>query len=496
MQAQYLTLSFSHKTTPIALREKLSIAPDKLESFITHLKSKIPSINEIFLLSTCNRVEFYIITHAPQECVAGVLDVFARFVGVRLSELESACKSALGAEAVHHIFGVVSGLDSVVIGETQITGQVKSTYRMCFDLGVCGQEITRLVHFAFRTAAKVRNQTLISKTPLSVASIAVKKALESSAQNDALDSGARNSISNIGAQNPQNTRNAQNAPRAKRALIIGAGEIGQLVAKHLLESSVQISLINRSLCKAQDFAKSLESKNTEKCDSNKAESSQNAQQNTPQSALNPTRQTQKIQVLEWQNLAQIINEYDFVFSATSAQEPIITNDIYKPRDFKRIWLDLAVPRDIALDSSEENLEIVCVDDLKQVMNENLAHKKAQMHDAYRIIGEAVEEYFGWVQSLDVLPLIKALRQQAKDASLKELNRAIKKGYLPKEYEDEVRIILHNAFNVFLHNPTINLKDFAQNPEGDVIIEALQKVFEQKDKPKMLNRYKCEYDTTL
>lgn len=467
MQAQYLTLSFSHKTTPIALRERLSIAPDKLESFITHLKSKIPSINEIFLLSTCNRVEFYIITHAPQECVAGVLDVFARFVGVRLSELESACKSALGAEAVHHIFGVVSGLDSVVIGETQITGQVKSAYRMCFDLGVCGQEITRLVHFAFRTAAKVRNQTLISKTPLSVASIAVKKALESSAQD---------SISSIGAQN------TQNAPRTKRALIIGVGEIGQLVAKHLLESSVQISLINRSLCKAQDFAKSLESKNAEKCGSNKAESNET--------------QTQKIQVLEWQNLAQVINEYDFVFSATSAQEPIITNDIYKPRDFKRIWLDLAVPRDIALDSSEENLEVVCVDDLKQVMNENLAHKKAQMHDAYRIIGEAVEEYFGWVQSLDVLPLIKALRQQAKDASLKELNRAIKKGYLPKEYEDEVRIILHNAFNVFLHNPTINLKDFAQNPEGDVIIEALQKVFEQKDKPKMLNRYKCEYDTTL
>lgn len=477
MQAQYLIISFSHKTTPITLREKLAIAPDKLESFILYLKEKITSIDELLLVSTCNRVEFYIVTRAPQECIASILSVFANNIGIAMSELEIHCKSALNMEAVHHIFSVVSGLDSVVIGETQIAGQIKSAYRLCFDLGVCGQEITRLIHFAFRTSAKVRNQTLISKAPLSVASVAVKKALE-----------FRESIFTSFTSFVQKT--SQEAPKPK-TLVLGAGEISQLVVRHLLDSGLDIVLINRTKERALDFIKTLE-----------YEGKVTQVQNTPTQELSKKKYVIQdsdahIEVFEWTALQTALQECSLVFSATSAQQPIIHQTLYHPCMFQRVWFDLAVPRDINVDCMQDNLlTIFCIDDLKRVIDENLAYKKAQTHQAYGLVGEAVQEYFGWIQSLDVIPLIKYMRQSAKESSLQELERAIKKGYLPKEYEEEVRIILHNAFNVFLHNPTLNLKEFAHHQEGDIIIEAFQKVFKQKDTPKLLNRYKCEYDTTL
>ncbi len=437
MDIQYLALSFSHKNTPINVREKLAIAPQKIECFLQELKQKITAIDEVLLLSTCNRVEFYIITYTPQECIAGVLDLFGNIQGISFNELEKYCKIALNQEAVHHIFGVASGLDSVVIGETQITGQIKSAYKMCFDLKVCGQNITRLIHFAFRCAAQVRKQTQISQASLSVASIAVKKAL-------CLDSDK------------------------KEALVIGIGEIGKLATKHLLDSGFSLTLINRDKQKALDFIKELQA---------------------------DKKDITHIKILDFCMLGACINDFSFVFSATSAQFPIITLDMLQPLESKRFFFDLAVPRDIDENIQLENLEIFCVDDLKHIADENMLHKKVQAHQAYAIIGEATRDYFMWLQTLDVEPMIKQMRQKAKEASLQELHRAIKKGYLPKEWEEEVKIILHNAFNVFLHNPTLNLKDMANKAEGDNVLEALRRVFDNKRDSKFLNRYKCEYDTT-
>lgn len=473
MQLRYLTLSFSHKSTPIALRERLALPQDRLSDFILSLRDKVPSLQEALLLNTCNRVEFYLCTRAPQECITAVLSRFGAYVGIELSLLESHCKSALDSEAVHHIFSVVSGLDSIVLGETQIVSQMKEAYKLCFELGACGQEITRLMHFAFRTAAKVRTQTAIAKAPLSIASVCVKKSLES-------------------------------AP--KRALVLGIGEMGQLVVRHLLDSGVSVYMSNRTKSKAISFATTLleEKKITQITHVIPGDLSP---ESSAESKSNPNLQ---LGIIEWQDISACLGSFRFVFSATSAQELIITQDMARALDSSRIdiathttqstpprqWFDLAVPRDIDEACASDRIAVLCVDDLQQIIEKNRSQKKAHVQEAYGLIGMAVREYFHWIESLDVLPLIKSMRQKAKEASLQEVARAVKKGYLPKEQEEEVLRILHNAFNVFLHNPTLNLKDLSHHEEGDIIIEALQKVFTDKTQSNLLNRYKCEYDTTL
>lgn len=494
MQPRYLTLSFSHKSTPIALREQLAIPQDDLRDFILHLKDKIPSLQEILLLSTCNRVEFYLCTHAPQECIAAVLSRFSAHIGLELALLESHCQSALDSEAVHHIFSVVSGLDSIVLGETQIVGQMKEAYKLCFELGACAQEMTRLMHFAFRTAAKVRTQTAIAKASVSIASVCVKKALESSP-----------------------TLRAP-ATSSRRALVLGAGEMGQLVARHLLDSGVNVYMSNRTKAKALAFATTLLEEKKIAHIAHVAPSdlrvpeSKNPESSSSHASADSSSKVAKLGIIEWQDMPACLKSFDLLFSATSAQGFVITQDMARELDSgreststdsaeskaesTRQWFDLAVPRDIDARCASESIQVICVDDLQQIIDKNRSQKKAQVQEAYGLIGMAVREYFHWIESLDVLPLIKSMRQKAKDASLQEVARAIKKGYLPKEQEEEVLRILHNAFNVFLHNPTLNLKDLSHHEEGDMIIQALQKVFTDNSQPKLLNRYKCEYETML
>ena len=453
MQAHYLTLSFSHKNTSITLREKLALPQHRLVPFVKSLRA-IPSIKEVLLLSTCNRVEFYLYTHAPQECIVAVLDAFAREIALPLHILESHCHSALGQEAVHHIFSVVSGLDSIVLGETQIVGQMKEAYKLCFELESCAQEMTRLMHFAFRTAAKVRTQTTIAKTPLSIASVAVKKALESS---------------------------------PKSALVLGAGEMAQLAARHLLDSGVAVCMSNRSKNRAINFATTL-------LQEKKIKQIVHITQESRAGMLKDFGLDSSVLcLLDWQDMPNLFNDFGIIISATSAQELIIRRQMCEFRDMKRAWFDLAVPRDIESTCADLGIEVLCVDDLQQVIEENRSHKKAQAHQAHALVGVAVVEYFHWIQSLDVLPLIKSMREQAKQASVQEVARAIKKGYLQAEQEERVLRILHNAFNVFLHNPTLNLKELSHHKEGDTIIQALQKVFTQNDNLKLLDRNKCEYD---
>ena len=135
-------------------------------------------------------------------------------------------------------------------------------------------------------------------------------------------------------------------------------------------------------------------------------------------------------------MPRLFNDFGIIISATSAQELIIRRQMCEPRDMKRVWFDLAVPRDIESTCAELGIEVLCVDDLQQVIEENRSHKKHQAHQAHALVGTAVVEYFHWIQSLDVLPLIKSMRLQANQASMQEVARAIKKGYLPAQYEKE------------------------------------------------------------
>ncbi len=429
---RYLILSFSHKNTDISAREKLAFNSDDKKREFSKKLLEHKSINEVLILSTCNRVE---ILASVKECIDSLEYIFcelSEFSGILKEELEGRADIYEDNGAIHHIFSVASSLDSVVVGETQIVGQIKEAFKFCFDNGFCSQKIARVMHHTFRCAAAVRSSTEISSTPVSISSVAVNKAKE-------LNGGSLAGFS---------------------AVVIGVGEMGRICAEHLVKNSCNVILINRDIERAKNLAKELG--DTTVVDS-------------------------------FEKLESYINRYRYVFSATSAPETIIKKEMIKEADFERHWFDIAVPRDIDDNCKESGVNIYTVDDLKSVVAQNRAFREKQAGIAYSIIGKFTVEFYKWLQTLEVGPIIKRMRDVAKRCAQKELERAIKKNYLPKEHKDEVEKILHQAFNCFLHRPTANLKKVADDPEFDTIVQSFQYLFGiNEDEPRKINMYKCEY----
>ncbi len=426
----YLTLSFTHKNTDIEIREKLAFNSDeKSEDFQKKLVN-FNSINESIILSTCNRVEIILSVSSCEDAIEYVFKELSRFSGISLEELEGRGDIYEDNGAIHHLFSVISSLDSLVIGETQIVGQLKDAYRFSYERGFCDQKLSRAMHHAFKCAAAVRSSTDISKSPISVSSVAVAKAKEI--------------FGNLGGFT---------------SLLVGAGEMSELAAKHLIAQGVNVIIINRSIDRAEELAERLGDMAT---------------------------------VASYSKLPELINRYRLLFSATGAPHTVITKDMVEEVDFERYWFDIAVPRDIE-ELDMKNLHIFAVDDLKEIVTKNLAQREEEAKTAYSIVGKATVEFFKWLQTLSVDPIIKEMREKAKECSLRELNRAVKKGYIDEAYSDEVMSILHHAFNAFLHTPTKNLKAVAEKAEADTIVQAVQYIFDiNEESSKKLNIYKCEY----
>jgi len=426
----YLTISFTHKNTDIKIREKLSFkSEEKMCHFMTTYKT-CAAVNEVILLSTCNRVE---IIASVTECQSGIVDAFAL-----LSQVSSLSKAELEEHAdiyedngaIHHLFTVCASLDSLVIGETQIAGQLKDAFKYAFENNYCGQKLGRAMHYAFRCAAEVRSRTDISKSPVSVSSVAVNK--------------AKDLLGNLGGLT---------------ALVVGAGEMSQLAAKHLISNGVNIIIINRNLERAQELADELGELAT---------------------------------IAPYSKLTEFINRYRIVFTATGAPHSVITDDMVEEREFSRYWFDIAVPRDIEV-QEHKDLHVYAVDDLEEIVNRNMSLREEQAKIAYSIVGRSTMDFFKWLQSMCVDPIIKEIRDQAKECSLHEIEKAIKKGYIPEELQEQVAHIVHSAFNSFLHQPTKNLKEVAEKPEADTIVQAIQYIFNiNEDQAKRMNLYKCEY----
>lgn len=432
---RYCALSFSHRKTPIELREK--IAFNQEDSFAFAKKLKDYGAQEVLLVSTCNRTEFYFYVESIEEMITKTLKELAEIKKIDEEVLSANAEVYQEVEAIHHIFCVVSSLDSVVVGETQITGQFKSAYKIFFDAGLCNKALTRLMHFAFKCAAKVRNQTEISKNSISIASVATQQATRFQIQ--------------------------YNLP--KKALVVGFGEMGRLNAKHLLTQGYEIMICNRDQEKIKKFI------------------------------LENPKEGNKISSCIFEDLQKMLNFYPFVFSATAADSCVISKEMVQEVEFKRFWFDLAVPRDIE-HFRDEKIEIFVVDDLNQVVQNNLATKRENMHKAYQIVGIATMEFNQWLQNLDVEPLIKEIRELAKQASMKEIKRALKKGYIVPDQQYSVEKILHQAFNTFLHAPTQKLRDCANKQESDIILESIKSFFDIKGEGVLLNAYKCEYETPV
>jgi len=389
----YLIISFSHKNSTLEIREKLSYPDDNNKhGCLKKLKSS-DAINEAMLISTCNRMEVVTSCNDIAGATQHIFEMLTARAGISIEELEGRADIFDDSSAIHHLFSVASSLDSMVVGETQIAGQLKDAFRFAHDHKYCGKKLARAMKSAFKCAAKVRNATEISSKPVSMASVAVSK-----------------------------LKSLVDSLKGRKALIIGVGDMSEITAKHLVSAGADVYVMNRTMHKAEKFAKECSTK-----------------------------------VLAFEELPNAINEFEILFTATSAYEPIITDEIIQSCDFDRYWFDLALPRDINYHKGNR-INLYVIDDLKTIVDENMNLREDAARTAHGIIGRGVVEFFEWLNTLDIEPFIKEIYQKAMSAAHEESSRAMKNGYLPKEYEEQARKMCEQSLKRFLHDITKNMRE--------------------------------------
>ena len=410
----YFVISFNYRNSDVVLRSKLSNL--KLEDF--------EDFKEVMYLQTCNRIE--VIFDKKRDLNELYDKVFYKVVNPK-EFLKAEIYEDM--EAVEHIFKVAASLDSMVVGETQITGQLKDAFMESYEKHFISQDLTRLIHFSFKCAKKIRNQTQISSEPVSVASIAVRKAKEE-----------LNDLSGYSA------------------VVVGVGDTARIVCKNLIKEGVNIILVNRTVENAFALKEELGDE-------------------------------VNIDVHSIDSLPKLINNYRLLFSATSAPCAVIKKDFVKPKNFKRLWFDLAIPSDIE-DINTDEIKIIKVDDLKEISEKNLNKRKKEVELANEVIKRCVKEFEKYLQSVSIEPVIKFLQDKAHECSKRALKNAVKKRYIPAELEEEVEKILHNAFKRFLHHPNITLRKMADSAEVDIFVSVIRRLFGENDLKIDMN--KCEY----
>ena len=420
---EYLVISFTHKNTDISTREKIAFNNDLEKESFLKMTLSTELINEAILLSTCNRIELIMSTINSKESAKLAIEKFAKHSELSDEELFQRADIYDNESAIHHIFTVASSLDSLVVGETQIAGQLKDSFKFSIDKCFSGQKLSRVIHYAFKCAAKVRNVTHLGSGSVSVASTAVAQAKQLYKERD-----------NV------------------KALVIGAGEMSELACRHLLKYGFDVVICSRNMKKARVLAHSIIS------DGNGEE-------------YDPSR----IEVRPYEDLEILLNSKELMITATSAPYPIIKKEMLKEVNFTRNWFDIALPRDI--DSIILNdLNIYSVDDLQCIVDENMALRTSQAKEAYSIVGSMTTEFYNWLNTLSVEPVIKELHLKSESIIDKKLQSAIKKHFIREEDHENIKKLCQTVIAEFLHNPTIKLKNLSNSHDGDVVLGTTQNLF--------------------
>ena len=400
-------LGLNHNTAPVEIREQVVFAGDEVGRALTRL-SGIEGVEEAVLLSTCNRTEFYIVTSD------GGRDRLRSWLHDD-RHLDPAFGESLftmdAEEAIRHIFRVACGLDSMVLGEPQILGQLKDAFREAQQAGTVGKQLSRLFQHTFSVAKKVRTDTAIGANPVSVASAAVSLAQQ------------------FFAGFSQHT-----------ALLVGAGVTIELVARHLVAHKLgRLFIANRDVDRALRLAGEF------------------GGFAVPLSELEGT-----------------LPEADILITSTASSEPIITRShieaAMKSRKHKPIFaVDIAVPRDIEADAAQlADVYLYTIDDLQKVIQEGQLSREEAALDANRILDEEIARYLGMERAKQVSPVITALREQAefiRDEVMHEARRRLRKGV---DTEEVIEYATASLMKKLLHKPSVRLRAAGEADEEDII----------------------------
>ncbi|MEI7485373.1 MAG: glutamyl-tRNA reductase [Ignavibacteriota bacterium] len=398
-----LAVSINHRTASVELREALHLSQDEIKQMLKELKGSL--FNEGFIISTCNRTEIYGFPINPRADFRDIQN-FLMANKPAGSINEKNFQNFFSCGAVNHLFKVSAGIDSLLLGDNQILGQVKESFQLSDDLDFAGFLMKRVFDSAIRAGKRAKTETSISDGAITVSYAAVQL--------------IEKIFSNLSR---------------KSALVIGAGETGEIAAKHLRDKGIgNLAVTNRTIEKAEKLAGTIHAR-----------------------------------IIPYQYFKEQLHDYDIVISATSAPDFIISYNDVKASMKKRghaaaCMMDIAMPRDIdPTVRSIDNVFYHDIDSLKIIVDQNVRKRQAEEPKVHSIIMEELVSLFGWYNSLEVTPTIKSLRQHFEDIRNEEIEK-LRTRMTPADME-KIDIATKRIINKLLHQPTTELKRISENGAG-------------------------------
>jgi glutamyl-tRNA reductase len=412
-----LLVGISHRTSPLEVRERFGLSEARIPEALQRLLAE-PEIEEALIISTCNRVEFVLKAYEDQDGMAGFRRFLESYYGLRYDEFGFYVHTDY--EAVRHLCRVASGLDSMVVGEPQVLGQLKQAYALAKAAEACGSVLDAVFHRVFSVAKRVRTETRVAEAPLSVSSAAVEMAEQ-----------------------------ALGDLRGRAVLIIGAGQMGELAARYLVSKGASTLLVsNRTHSHAVALAQELRGL-----------------------------------AVHFNEIWDALKRADIVISSTGCPHFIITRHdlerLMPERGGRPLFLiDIAVPRDIDPAAREvAGCSLINIDGLQQVAGANLRARHQAVEDADRIIAEETALFRKRQAQLNVVPTIVSLRQRVEQIRQSELKRARHLfGELTPQQEQALEALTQGLVNKFLHTPFAELKQAAARPDRAEFVGVVRTIF--------------------
>lgn len=410
-----IAVGINHKTAPVTLRERVAFDPQNIPSALLEVTA-LQDISEAAILSTCNRTELY--CQLQQGDANAVIQWLADYHHLSLDELQDYLYVHPDQDAVRHMLRVGSGLDSMILGEPQILGQLKQSFNQANDSGTLGSMLNRLFQHTFTVSKQVRTDTAIGASPVSIAFAAVSLAKQI-----------------FGELNQQT------------AMLIGAGETIELVARHLADHNIgRLIVANRTAQRAHDLAVQFSG-----------------------------------YAIALDELSSHLAEADIIISSTASSTPVVSEQLIRQclrkRKHKPVFIvDIAVPRDVEPAVGElDDVYLYTVDNLQDIIQENLSSRQEAAEQAEEIVAAQTLQFMDWVHSLDAVDTIRAIRENAQHnqaAVLSKAQQMLKKG---ASAEEVLKYTAHTLTNKFLHSPSSHLRQ-AGSKKRTHLIEAARELF--------------------
>lgn len=420
-----LLIGLSHKTAPIEIRERLDFAPNTLRSILTHFdathqQAHLEDVREGVILSTCNRMEVYALVRDAKVARKAIVDLLSRTCETPPELFSKHLYIYHDEQAIRHLFKVASGLDSMVLGEPQILGQITDAYEAALSQGSAGTVLSALFRAAIHAGKRVRTETRIGVNPSSISSVAASL--------------AQNLLGNLSQ---------------RRVLLIGAGEMGAIAVRALIKRGVSdIVVTNRTFKSAEDLAKAWGGK-----------------------------------AVAFQQLPETMANSDIIITCTGAPHTILDKELVQPVLTDRpparplFIIDIAVPRDVDPDVAElSNVYLNDIDDLQSQADENVKERELEIPRVEVIVDEEVFQFLEWLSSLDVVSTITNLRRQIEEVRQRELKRLFNRLDLDEREQELVATMSHRLVNKILHEPTMRLKKEASYGNGAAYVSAVHHLF--------------------